>query len=93
MGFQSASRAHGGDRWTANLKDRGDEAVAGCGNEPWCNPATSFTEQTGNILYSCASMAWNENKTIEEDEEDEEEGGLLLPFDATAFRLYFPRRV
>jgi hypothetical protein len=34
VGFQSASRAHGGDRWTANLKDRGDEAVAGCGDEP-----------------------------------------------------------
>ena len=34
VGPQAASRAQGGVRWTANPKGRGDEAVAGCGDEP-----------------------------------------------------------
>ena len=35
---QPACRAQGGDRWTANPKGRGDEAVGGCGDEPVPTP-------------------------------------------------------
>jgi len=31
-----------------------------------CKPATSFTEQTGKMLYSSRAMPWKESKAIEE---------------------------
>jgi putative transposase len=31
-----------------------------------CKPATSFTEQTGNIAYSWATMPWQEHKAMEQ---------------------------
>jgi len=40
------------------------QLITGAGT--WCKPATSFTEQTGNIAYSLATMPWKEQQALEQ---------------------------